>query len=267
MKSVIIYTYYKSVPSNINLSFFVKKELEYRKDIDYIIVINGYECDVEIPQLSNVQIIKRENIGFDFGGHNSALEYIKSKSLEYDYYFFMNSGVIGPIIPHFWNTKLPHWSQIFFNKITDKVKLVGTTIACLPESDAGGLGPKVEGFFFMTDKIGLDMLMKKKTIFCNHPTKFSAIVYGEYGLSNCILENGYTIDCMIPEYQGVDWKDKTNWNKNNQRHPSRPSSFYGRTLNPYDLIFHKWYWHGIKEYVNFELIQPHIALLNSKISK
>ena len=110
----------------------------------------------------------------------------------------------------------------------------------------------------MTDKIGLDILSQKKTIFRNQPDKFHAIVYGEYGLSNTILSNGYSLDCMIPEYQGVNWLDKSNWNKNNLQHPSRPKSFYGRTLNPYDLIFHKWYWHGVKEYVNFELIQPHI---------
>ena len=257
MKSLVIYTYFKSVSSNINLNFYVKKELKYRPNIDYIIIINGYECDVDIQDLPNVHVIKRENIGFDFGGHNVALEYIKSKNLEYDYYFFMNSGVIGPILPHFWPQNI-HWSSVFIDKITDKVKLVGTTIVCLPHHDSGGYGPKVEGFFFMTDKIGLDILSQKKTIFRNQPDKFHAIVYGEYGLSNTILSNGYSLDCMIPEYQGVNWLDKSNWNKNNLQHPSRPKSFYGRTLNPYDLIFHKWYWHGVKEYVNFELIQPHI---------
>ena len=34
--------------------------------------------------------------------------------------------------------------------------------------------------------------------------KYSAIVNGEYGLSKCILENGYSIDCMLPKYQNID---------------------------------------------------------------
>ena len=39
----------------------------------------------------------RVNIGYDFGGHNYALNYLDKIDLKYDYYFFINSGVIGPI--------------------------------------------------------------------------------------------------------------------------------------------------------------------------
>jgi hypothetical protein len=260
MKSLIVYTYFKSPSSNINLTFFSKRELKYNPNVDYIIVINGYECDVDIPILGNLHVIKRENRGFDFGGHSVALEYVKNKNIEYDYYFFMNSGVIGPILPHYWPQDI-HWTEIFMKKITDKIKLVGTTIVCHPDhKDYGGFGPRVEGFFFMTDKFGLKVLLDNGTIFRNHPSKYHTIRYGEYGLSICMLENGYGIDCMIPEYQGIDWTDKTNWTKNNNIHPSRPNSFYGRSLNPYDLIFHKWYWHDIKEYVNFDIIKHQIAI-------
>lgn len=58
----------------------------------------------------------------------------------------MNSGVCGPIIPNYLKDDA-HWSTYFIRKINDKVKLVGTTICCLPHTDAGGYGPKVEGFF------------------------------------------------------------------------------------------------------------------------
>ena len=154
MKSVIIYTYFASQQADYNLDFFVKKELTYKDDIDYIIVINGYHYNENIifPSLDNLTILKRENVGFDFGGHAYALEYIKSTSKTYDYYFFMNSGVIGPIIPEYFTQT--HWTNIFIRKITNRVKLVGTTIVCLPPTDHGGYGPKVEGFFFMVDNIG-----------------------------------------------------------------------------------------------------------------
>jgi len=256
MKSVIIYTYFASASSNYNLDFFVKKELSYKEHIDYIIVINGYTCDIKFPILTNLTILKRENIGYDFGGHNYALEYILKNNKVYDYYFFMNSGVIGPIVSHDID-----WTNIFIKKINNKVKLVGTTIVCLPHYDAGGYGPKVEGFFFMVDQLGLELL-KKQNIFCNHPDKYSAIVNGEYGLSNCILKNGYTIDCMLEKYQNIDWTNPINHTLNHNIHPSRKNSFYGNSINPYEVIFHKWYWHGLDN-VNFEIIKKYVDDFNS----
>ena len=261
MRSVIIYTYYMTPSCDYNLDFFVKAELSYKKNIDYIIVINGFEHNknTQFPALANLTILKRGNVGYDFGGHNHALEYLKNNSKVYDYYFFLNSGVIGPILPHY--VKEEHWSTIFIKKINDRVKLVGTTIACLPATDAGGYGPKVEGFFFLTDKCGLDLLLSQKTIFCDHTTKYSAIVNGEYGLSNCILSHGYSIDCMIPQYQGIDWRDSKNYNFNKNVHPSRENSFYGTSLNPFDVIFHKWYWHD-KYHVNFDIIKQCVNSFN-----
>jgi hypothetical protein len=255
MKSVIIYTYFKSPSNNYNLSFFAKRELSCKEDIDYIIVVNGHECGVELPELPNLTVLKRDNVGFDYGGHSAALDFIKSENKVYDYYFFMNSGVIGPIVPHYF--KKTHWSSLFIEKITDKVKLVGTTIVCLASNDSGGYGPKVEGFFFMTDKIGLDAMIAEKTIFCNHPTKFSVIVNGEYGMSNCMFKNGYSVDCMISKYQGIDWSDSKNYKMNNNRHPSRKNYFYGKSLNPYEVIFYKWFWNDDGP-VNFDIIDQYV---------
>jgi hypothetical protein len=257
MTSVVIYTYFQSDSSDYNLNFFVKNEVSYKNNIDYIIVINGYKYDEQIKfkKLDNLTIITRNNIGYDFGGHAAALEYIDKKSKTYDYYFFMNSGVIGPILPHYFTET--HWSKIFINKITDHIKLVGTTIVCLPRHDDGGFGPKVEGFCFMVDKIGLELLQNKKTIFCDHASKYDVIINGEYGLSNCILDSGYSIDCMIPKYKNLDWTNSMNYNLNNNIHPSRKNSFYGNSINPYDVIFHKWHWHNC-ENVNFDIIKAHV---------
>ena len=257
MKSVIIYVYFSSSSSDYNLYFFVNKELSYKDNIDYIIVINGYAYNkkIKFPNLDNLTVIQRENSGYDFGGHSCALEYIKENSKTYDYYFFMNSGVIGPIVPHYFTQT--HWTDVFIKKINERVKLVGTTIVCLPRHDAGGYGPKVEGFFFMVDKIGLELLQNKQTIFCNHPDKWSAIVNGEYGLSNCILKNGYSIDCMLSKYQNIDWTNHVNYNLNDNNFPSRKNGFYGHSINPYDVIFHKWDWHN-DDYVNYDIIKQYV---------
>jgi hypothetical protein len=260
MKSVIIYTYYNSGSSNYNLAFFVKRELSYKENIDYIIVINGFEYDTNIvfPEIENLTIIKRENIGFDFGGHNAALNHISEKGKIYDYYFFMNSGVIGPILPHYL-IDIPnfHWSGVFINKINDLVKLVGTTIVCLLHDDPGGFGPKVEGFFFMVDQIGLDIIKEEKTIFYDHPSKYSAIVRGEYAVSKCILKKDYSIDCMLHKYQNIDWQNPENYHINNNCHPSRKNSYFGHSINPFEVIFHKWHWHN-QESVNFEMVEEYL---------
>ena len=265
MRSVIIYTYFSSPSSDYNLDFFVKKELSYKYNIDYICVINGfhYNENIKFPNLDNLTILKRENVGYDFGGHNYALQYIEKTSKTYDYYFFINSGVIGPIIPHYFTET--HWTNIFIKKINERIKLVGTTIVCLPHSDAGGYGPKVEGFFFMVDAIGLELLKKQQNIFCDHKDKYSDIIYGEYGLSNCIFKNGYSIDCMLPKYQNIDWTDRQNYNLNNNLHPSRNNNFYGYSINPYDVIFHKWYWQG-EDSVNFEIIRQYVYNFNSRLN-
>jgi hypothetical protein len=269
MKSVIIYTYFFSPSSNYNLAYFVKKELllqkpKERSEIDYIIVINGFHYDESIvfpTNLSNLTILKRPNEGYDFGGHHFALEYLEENgNKNYDYYFFMNSGVIGPILPNYWNLLQPsiHWSSLFIRKITDVVKVVGTTIVCLPFYDAGGFGPKVEGFFFMTDAIGLAVLQQEGTIFRNHATKYDAIVQGEYGVSRAIFKHGYSIDCMLPKYQNIDWRDPKNHIHNQLQHPSRKGTYFGRSIQPYEVIFHKWFWHG-EETVQFETIQDYVA--------
>lgn len=257
VNSVIIYSYFMSPSSDYNLDFFVKKELTYKDNIDYIIVINGYNVNenISFPKLSNLTIIKRENMGFDFGAHNSALDNIHNHGKKYDYYFFMNSGVIGPILSDEYDKN--HWTNTFIKKIKNRVKMVGTTISCLPPSDAGGYGPKIEGFFFMVDNVGLSLLKNEKTIFCNHPDKYSAIVNGEYALSKCMFRNGYSIDCMLPEYQNIDWTNDRNYILNDNNFASRAYGFYGFSVNPYDVIFHKWFWHG-QSNVNFDIIEQYV---------
>lgn len=274
-KKVVVYTYYSSPSSDCNLQWFLRKEVTYKPSVDYVIVAN---CDSSPPSsqptpppatilsqlitatttLKNVTVLFRENRGFDFGGHAAALAHLDMSGRVYDLYYFMNSGVLGPLVPaYLWledATDARHWTNVFARKINEKVKLVGTTIVCLPHDDAGGFGPKVEGFFFMTDQLGLDLMKEERSIFCDHVDKYSAIVNGEYGLSRCIFRHGYSIDCMLHRYQNVDWTDVTNHSMNNHLHPSRKGSFYGQSVDPYEVIFHKWFWHG-QVGVNLELVE------------
>ena len=252
MKIHISYVYHNSPRSNYNFAYFLENELKYRENVYYTIVINGRLCNFNIPQLDNCRVIYRDNTGFDFGGHAAGLDALGKNIDLYDYFFFLNCGVIGPILKN----KNESWYDKFTNKFNKKVKLVGTSIVCLPKEDLGGFGPKVEGFCFCLDKEGLDLTLKDGTIFYNHKNKTDAILNGEYALTKCILAAGYTIDCMLKEYQNVNWNDSSNYFLNNNKHPSRQNSFFGKSINPYDVIFHKWLWgHEPTKPVSKEIIE------------
>ncbi len=258
-KILVVYTYYKTPSADYNLKFFHDFGISYNENIDFIIVINGFDNDdIKLKELNNLYIIKRPNIGYDFGGHSAALKFVDSNKKKYDYYFFMNSGVIGPILPHYLDNNEKHWTEYFIPKITNYVKLVGTTIVCLKEKELKLYGPRVEGFFFLTDQIGLDIIREDGNVFKNHQTKFGAVINGEYGLGRCILKKGYNMDCMLYRYKDINWRELKNWHMNNYKHPSRHHSYYGKSINPYEVIFHKWYWHEEEELVSFDIIDEYV---------
>ena len=258
MRIFISYVYFKSPSSDYNLRYFIDNEIKFKPNVTYSIVVNGMICTHIIPKLPNVTVIYRENIGYDFGGHLASLKKINTSL--FDYFFFMNSGVIGPIL----KDKNEVWYDRFTNKINERVKLVGTAIVCLPHTDLGGFGPKVEGFFFCLDQDGIQCILKDGTIFYNHKTKVDAILNGEYALTKCILNNNYSIDCMLKKYKNIDWLDKKNYYVNNNLHPSRKNSYFGKNIDPFEVVFHKWFWHG-ESNVSLDVIEDYTKIkFNSK---
>src|SRR5439155_21004241 len=155
------YAYYETSHSIKNLEYFSKIGITNNEDILYVIIINGHKCSIELPNYNNCIVLKKDNTGFDFGAHYFGIQYLKEKfkcdvnEFPYDYFIFLNAGVIGPFLPSYYPNDL-HWINIFTSKINDHVKLIGTTIVCLPPYDSGGYGPRIEGFCFGTDKIGLN---------------------------------------------------------------------------------------------------------------
>ena len=62
---------------------------------------------------------------------------------------------------------------------------------------------------------------------------------------------------MLPKYKNINWTNKVNYNMNNNRHPSRKNSFYGYSINPYDVIFHN------EDIVNFKIIKQYVDDFNT----
>lgn len=248
MKTVVSYAYFETNRSMYNFDFFVQTGVTNDPNILFIFVINGHNCAVQLPTYDNCVILKRDNIGFDFGAHRASIDYLTEtykcavQDIPFDYFICMNCGVIGPFLPAFYPKNLS-WTNIFTDKLNDKIKLVGSSLVCFEYKAMTGRGPHVEGFCFCLDKIGLTIVFNKKTIFISHLTKENAINNGEYGLSKAILEAGYSIDCLLYKYQNIDWSNQRNWiNQNNNTFPSRSGSYDGITIHPFEVVFHKWFW-------------------------
>jgi hypothetical protein len=63
-------------------------------------------------------------------------------------------------------------------------------------------------------QVGLQLLIADRRVFACHKDRWDTIYYSELGSSKAILDGGYNIGCMMLRYQGVDWRDKANWDCN-----------------------------------------------------
>lgn len=61
---------------------------------------------------------------------------------------------------------------------------------------------------------GLQLLIADAAVFGCHKDRWDTIFYSELGSSKAILDAGFNIDCLMLRYQGVDWRDRANWNCN-----------------------------------------------------
>ena len=73
------------------------------------------------------------------------LEYLKEieKLHTYKYFIFLNSSVRGPFYPSYMPVGW-QWPDAFVSRLDKQIRLVASSIVCLPAEDAGGYGPRVE---------------------------------------------------------------------------------------------------------------------------
>lgn len=243
-KYVCVYAYYeKNKQYKDNLIFFLKNGgiLDY---VDYYIVLNG-DCSIDFPELSNVKIIVRPNIGFDFGAWQHVIKnYIIKK---YDYYIFINSSVRGPYIKN----KL--WLNEFINLFNTgpDVKLVGTTINIFNVDLRYFFGTDppfthVQSMFFILNDEGYQYLNDygffNDEESLNKETDILGVIFNkEIKMSQIILNHGWNINCILPKYKDLDYRTlKTNINTSGTD-PCHPGAYFGGTMTPEDVIFYKLY--------------------------
>jgi hypothetical protein len=237
MSLSIIYAHYEgSAEFKANLMFFLKTGYIEDPNINYIFVING-QSTVIFPSKPNVTVVYRENKGYDFAGHGEGLKLL---TRSYDYYLFINSTVRGPFLPMYTRGLINWWDPfISLLKSDPNIKLVGSTINIEPASCIiDRISPHVQSYIFMMDGECLSFLQSEQIFNQSYDKIIDVIVNQEIGMSEKILANGWNISCLVPEYQGKDYRSKDLSGKivGNILSPVNP---LGRIVHPYEVIFMK----------------------------
>jgi hypothetical protein len=244
---VILYAYYeKNNEYKFNFRYFLENAI--MDNIDYYLIINGI-CTIQIPNKPNIKVLFRKNLGFDFGAYSYAVEQIQIK---YDYYFFINTSVLGP----FKNNENKPWTSYFIELFNENVKIVGTSINIYKKKNVGKYnletiykhnGPysHIQTMFFVINYEYLKYLKNINFFNENELNKINdfnyIIAFKEIGLSQIALINGWDINCILPLYKNLDYKiikkDINQYSKNGD--PYYKNSFFGNTIKKEDVLFFK----------------------------
>jgi len=196
--TLVLYVFHEY---NERVKYFMENAVFLDKDVDFYIVCNNKHITFEHPYY--IKILRRENIGYDFGGWSEALltnDFYK----KYDNFIFVNSSVIGPFLPSISTLK---WTDIFLNGLTGETRLFGATINTLRQPlDKSHL----QSYIFCMNKETLEYLIQCKIFsLANHAkTMLEAIFNKEVMMSRKIIENDWNIGSLLPYYKGVDFRFK-----------------------------------------------------------
>ena len=191
---------------NDRVKAFLSNALFYDTHTDFVIISNDKDAKVNIPSntLTNVRVIYRDNIGYDFGGWSDALLQ-NNLYMKYDRFIFVNSSVSGPFLPAGYRGK---WTDIYLDGLQGNIKLFGSTINTIKDPLHSS---HVQSYIFAMDKDTLEYLIDSEIFSTTAYAKDfqEAIVKKEMLMSRKILENNWNIGSLLKLYKGVDFTFKT----------------------------------------------------------
>jgi hypothetical protein len=189
MRSVVIYAFHEM---NERVEYFFKNAIFQADDVDFVIVCNSQALEFTVPPYADV--IRRDNIGYDFGAWSDAVALYNN----YDRYLFVNSSVVGPFVPG-------KWTDIFFDRLNNEVRLFGPTINNNVREPV-----HVQSYLFCMTRHTLSFLQYCGIFSTTHyESEFEGAVYNrEIPMSTAVLQMGWNIGCLLKDYQGVNWRVK-----------------------------------------------------------
>lgn len=244
-KYVCMFAYYeKNEKYKENLNYFLQNGIY--DNIDYYIIVNG-TCSVKIPDKPNIKVIIRENKGYDFGAWNYCVNNVLKNP--YDYYIFLNSSVRGPYL----QDKKINWLNEYLKLFNHPdIKLVGSSINIYynnPDffddqilfNTYGYSGPysHVQSMFFILNTEGFEYLKNKKFFSKNYDDFKELVAYKEIGMSQLILKNNWNINCILSKYKDYDYRKVTSNFNPTGCDPYWEGSYFGKSIDPYEVIFYK----------------------------
>ena len=226
MKTLVLYVFHEY---NARVDTFFKTAIFEDPSVDFLVICNSLIATFEVP--SYVRVIKRENIGYDFGGWSEGI----LQSQPYDYYIFLNSSVSGPFVPPYYTGR---WTSIYLNGLKDGVKLFGSTINTI--YDPYNMS-HVQSYAFAMDRETLEFLIDYEIFSTTNYAKTwtDAIWKKEILMSRMIIQKGWNIGCLLSCYRGVDFTFKTPCAVTEWHDDIMFAGFENKLWSRYELVFIK----------------------------
>ncbi|OLN87825.1 hypothetical protein CCHL11_00537 [Colletotrichum chlorophyti] len=240
-KPLILYAFAESEAGRTNLKFFVSQGLH--DAADFIFILNG-ETDIDstIPKKDNIKVVRRPNTCFDLGAYG---EILRTNDLYKNYkrFIMMNASIRGPFLPH-WAESC--WSDLYLDRLTDKVKLVGMTANCWPQFH-------VQSMIWATDDVGMELLINppagssEKDNFGSEEDSvglagcyddWNHAVHAEVGTTKIFTKQGYKVDLMMTAYhKSKNYIEECDTTQNGD--VLWDGKYFGTNVHPFETIFIK----------------------------
>ncbi|ORY86154.1 hypothetical protein BCR37DRAFT_376698 [Protomyces lactucae-debilis] len=232
----VLYVHYDGDPiGRRNLQFFIDHALHSK--VDFYFIINGYNLTANIPEASNIHVIKRENTCYDLGSFGTVLQANDGEVMKkYKRFILTNSSVRGPFFPNWARlAKQACWTDKLFAPLSDTTKLVGLTANCEHIH-----GPRhLQSFGLATDSIGLEALLPALKCFTD---RMDAIINGEMAITQRVRDAGYDAVPLYSAYADAGRSTQSNaafWETCEHIDIFFPERYFEMDAHPFDTLFTK----------------------------
>ncbi|KAL2075864.1 hypothetical protein VTL71DRAFT_807 [Oculimacula yallundae] len=256
-RPLVLYSYASSKDGTAleNLKFFIAHGLHAAAD--FIFILNGKSSVASlIPKEDNIRVVQRKNTCYDLGAFAEVL--LKGDLYkQYKRFITMNASIRGPFVPY-WSNGC--WTDMFLDKITKEVKLVGITANCWPTFH-------IQSMIWATDIIGITTLLfppRRALLYLTAnpvhlPLKnkaralapsitfgingcfstYSAAIAAEITSTSLILASGYKVDAMMLAYHGLPTYHEEQKTCENNKDVFWKDDYFGIDVHPFETVFMK----------------------------